>query len=218
MSEQVDHQRTLGNPRLVATMQALVDEPLDAVVAIRHRGFLWLLGVVVLVAVGVLSLSPLGNAGALVFALSVGLLVAVGSYAVGALLDARSPVRLRAPGGVLGVSGSTVYVARGAFWNGSAATLTMTFSREPSTIVLGGTGWGYRALTVTPPQNDPVRLEATFPISSRVMRDAISALGRPPEAEWRPDPGRPDQLRWWDGGEFSSITTRRPDPSLQSGL
>jgi hypothetical protein len=157
-----------------------------------------------------LSLTPLGSAGAAVFAVSVGLLIAVGSSAVGALLDARPRVRLRSPGGVLGVSGSTVYVARGAFWDGSAVALTMSFPREPSTIALGGLGWGYRALTVTPPGTGPSRLEATFPITSGEMRAAISALGRPPEAEWRPDPGNPHQLRWWDGGELTRTTTPKP--------
>jgi hypothetical protein len=218
MSEHVEQQRTVGNPRLVATMQALVDEPLEAVVAIRHRGFLWLLGVVTFLAIVLAQLTPLAEGHVVVFMLAVGLLIAAGALAVGALLDARSSVRLRGPSGVLGVSGTTVYIARGAFWNGSAVALTMTFPRGPSTIVLGGPGWGYRVLTVTPAGADQARLEATLPITSRVTRDAVSALGRPPEAEWRPDPGRPDQLRWWDGGEFSSLTTRRPDPGPPSPL
>jgi hypothetical protein len=210
MTDQVDQQRTLGSPRLVATMQALVDEPLEAVVAIRHRGFLWLLGIVVFLAIVLAQLTPLAEGNVGVFMLAVGLLIAVGALLVGALLDARSPVRLRSPGGVLGVSGSTVYVARGAFWNGSAVALTMSFPREPSTIVVGGLGWGYRALTVTPPGAGSARLEATFPITSGEMRDAISALGRPPEAEWRPDPGNPHLLRWWDGGELTRTTTPKP--------
>jgi hypothetical protein len=210
MNEQVDQQRTLGSPRLVATMQALVDEPLEAVVAIRHRGFLWLLGIVVFLAILLVQLTPLGQGNVVVFMLAVGLLIAAGTLPVGALLDARSSVRLRGPGGVLGVSGTTVYIARGAFWNGSAVALTLTFPRQPSTIVLGGLGWAYRCLTITPPGAGMARLEATFPISSGGMRAAISALGRPPEAQWRPDPDNPDQLRWWDGGELTVITTPKP--------
>lgn len=210
MSDQVEQQRTVGNPRLVTTMQALVGEPLEAVVAIRHRGFRWLLGIVIFLAIVLVQLTPLGQGNVVAYMLAVGLLITIGSYVVGMLLDARSSVRLRGPSGVLGVSGTTVYVARGAFWNGSAAALTMTFAREPSTIVLGGLGWGYRALTVTQPGAAPARLEASLPITSGTTRVAISALGRPPEAEWRPDPGNPGQLRWWDGGELTRITTPEP--------
>jgi hypothetical protein len=211
MSEHVEQQSTLGRPVLVATMRALVDEPLETVVAIRHRGFLLRLVLVAVLVIVALGFTPLAQADAAVFVCATAILIGAGASAIALLVDARSPLRLRGPSGVLGVSGSTVYVARGSFWNGSAAALTMAFPREPSTVVLGGIGWARRALTVTPPGAGPVRLETPLSTSSGVSA-AISALGRPPEAEWRPDPANPDLLRWWDGGELTFITTQRPSP------
>ena len=212
MSEQVGQRRTLGRPRVVAAMERLVPEPLDAAVVVGHRGNFWRQAVTVGVSVVVGDVVGDRWPGLPIYILVVSAaflaLWTIGGFVVNAL----SPLSLGIWSGTLAASGSTVYVARNSLWTGRPAAITATFPRADSTIVLGSTMWARRGITVTLPDQRATRLEAPLPITYGENREAVSSLGRPPEAEWRPDPGRPDQLRWWDGSEFSSITTRRPDP------
>jgi hypothetical protein len=135
------------------------------------------------------------------------LVLAVGLEAV---VDTVSPLHLRGWNGVLAVSESTVYVARGSFLSGQPTAITATFPRETATIVPGRLGWGRRGVTLTAPGLGSVRLAAPAPVTSGENQAALSSMGRPPQAEWRPDPGNPGQLRWWDGGELTRITTPEP--------
>jgi hypothetical protein len=212
MSEQVRQRRALGRPRIVAAMQRLVPEPLDAAVVVGHRGSFYrgalTVGVTIMVAGFVRD-----QRSDLVSYLVVGTALYLALWTVGGVLvNASSRLSLGPWYGTLAVTDSTVYVARNSWWTGRPVAITATFPRVESTIVLGQIMWARRDLTVTLPDRRAVRLEAPLPITSAETRGAVASLGRPPEAEWRPDPGRPGQLRWWDGGDFSAITTRRPDP------
>jgi len=203
---------TLGRPRTVAAMQRLVDEPLTAVVIVGHRGYFWrILGSFVVASFASDTVlwwrdwtGPLPRVSLM---LALFLVLAVGIEAV---VDTLSPLHLRGWTGALAVSGSTVYVARGSVLSGQPAAITATLPRDTTAIVPGRLGWGRRGVTLTAPGIGSVRLAAPAPVTSGENQAALSSLGRPPQAEWRPDPGNPGQLRWWDGGELTRITTPRP--------
>jgi hypothetical protein len=215
MSEQVEHVAraerppTLGRPRTVAAMQRLVEEPLTAVVIVGHRGYFWR----ILGSFAVASFASdtvlwwrdwTGMLPRVSLMLALFLVLAIGLEAV---VDTLSPLHLRGWNGVIAVSESTVYVARGSFLTGQPTAITTTFPRDSVAIVPGRLGWGRRGLTLTAPRIGTVRLAAPAPVTSGENQDALSSMGRPPQAEWRPDPDNPGQLRWWDGGELTRITT-----------
>ncbi len=207
---------TLGRPGHAAAMRRLVDEPLTAVVIVGHRGYFWR----ILASFFVASFASdeivwwrdwTGLLPRTLVLIGVFVVLAVG---VEALVDARSPLHLRGWTGVIAVSESTVHVARGSLLTGEPVAITATFPRETTTIVPGRLGWGRRGLALTPPGLGPVRLSAS--VTNGDNRAALSSLGRPPQAEWRPDPGNPGQLRWWDGGELTTITAPRTDVTSTS--
>jgi len=218
MSEQVKQGRALGRPGVVTAMQTLVDEPLEAAVVVGHRGSFWRMAATLGASILAADLVPAGRSGIVehlaIMVAVFGVLWAAG----GAIADARSPLTLGVMSGTLAVSDSAVYVARNSLWTSRAVAVTASFPRAGSTVVLGGIRWARRDLAVALPDGTQVRLEAPLPITSAETAGAISSMGRPPEAEWRPDPGHPDQLRWWDGGGFSPITTRRTNPDPPSTL
>jgi len=218
MSEQVRQRQTLGRPRVVAAMQRLVPEPLDSVVVVGHRGNFWRQAITIGVSIVIGDVARDARPGLAIYIVVVSAAFLVLWTMGGFVVDAASPLSLGVWSGSLAVSDGTVYVARNSVWSGRPVAITASFPRADSSIVLGSTMWARRGLTVTLPGHRAVRLEAPLPMTSAVTREAVSFLGRPPEAEWRSDPGRPDQLRWWDGGEFSSITTRRPDPPYPPAL
>jgi len=212
MGEQVRQGRALGRPGIVAAMQALVDEPLEAAVVVGHRGNLWRMMVTLGAAILVADLIPAGRSGLVAhLAILIGVFGALWTVG-GAISDARSPLTLGLWAGTLAVSDGTVYVARNSFWTSRATAITASFPRAGSTVVLGEIRWARRDLAVTLPDATRVRLEAPLPITSAETRGAISSMGRPPEAQWRPNPANPAELRWWDGADLTTITTTNPSP------